>query len=112
MTIKNVTKNIILSENVQKAKNWKDKTIGLIGTKKPQSLLLRTHFGIHTFGMRYPIDVLILNSQNKVVALKENLKPNRMFLWNPHYDNVLELPKGTINKSKTQLGDHLLCKDK
>jgi hypothetical protein len=71
-------------------------------------MLLKTHFGIHTFGMKYPIDILILDQQNCVVARKENLKPNTIFLWNPRYETVLELPAGTIKKTKTEIDDNIL----
>lgn len=84
--------------SVKKATNLKDKVAGLIGKEKPESLMLKTHFGIHTFGLKFPIDVLILNNENKVVSIKEYLKPNRIFLWNPMYEKVLELPNGTIKK--------------
>ena len=83
---------------VKTAKNIKEKVIGLIGQKKPSALMLKTHFGIHTFGLRFPIDVLILNKKNIVVSIKKDLKPNRIFLWNPLYENVIELPSGTIEK--------------
>ena len=83
---------------VIEAKNLREKIQGLIGKKKPQSLMLKTRFGIHTFGLKFPIDVLILNNENKVASIKKNLKPNRIFLWNPMHDKVLELPSGTIQK--------------
>lgn len=85
---------------VKEAKNIKEKVQGLIGREKPDSLMIKTHFGIHTFGLKFPIDVLILNDKNKVMSLKKNLLPNRVFLWNPLYEKVIELPIGTIDKKK------------
>lgn len=81
---------------VKKLKILKERAVGLIGKKEIIPVIFETRFGIHTFGMRVVIDVLILDKDKKVVALKESLKPNRIFLWNPHYKIVLELPKGTI----------------
>lgn len=92
---------------VQKAKNIKEKVIGLIGKKNPQNFMLKTHFGIHTFGLKFPIDVLILNNENKIVAIKKNLMPQRVFVWNPKYDQVLELPSGTIDKKNLKINDAL-----
>lgn len=66
--------------------------------------MFRTRFGIHTFGMHYPIDVIILDKQQIVVHLKENLMPNRLYFWNPKYSIVIELPKETIKKKKISLG--------
>jgi len=76
---------------------------GLIGKTKPQALMIKTRFGIHTFGLKFPIDILILNDKNKVILIKKNLKPNRIFLWNPIYKKVLELPPGTIEKKKIKM---------
>lgn len=89
---------------VHQAKNLREKVQGLIGSKKPKNFLLKTRFGIHTFGLTFPIDVVILNKSHQVVVLKENLKPYNIFLWNPRYDTVLELPEGTIREEKIELG--------
>lgn len=51
-----------------------------------------TRFGIHTFGMTKPIDVFILNKENKVVKICKSIKPGRIFIWNPKYYKVLETP--------------------
>ncbi len=83
--------------------NLKEKIQGLIGKDKPQTIMIKTHFGIHTFGLKFPIDVLILSNENKVVSMKENLKPNRIFLWNPMYEKVIELPSGTIEKVQIKM---------
>lgn len=86
-----------------KAKNAKsllDKTKGLIGKQDIEPLYFETRFGIHTFGLKETIDVIILNHTNHIIALKEHLKPNRIFLWNPMYKKVVELPKGTIRNKK------------
>jgi uncharacterized membrane protein (UPF0127 family) len=108
MVIKNQIKNTILSESAVKAETFTQKTFGLILSKKPNSMIFQTRFGIHTFFMKYPIDVLVLNKENKVATLKNNLKPNRIFVWNIKHDNIIELPEGTIKKTATRIGDHIL----
>lgn len=85
------------------ARGFREKTVGLIGKRKPYPLLIQTRFGIHTFGLRFPIDVLVLDKQSRIVNLKESLNPNRIFVWHPKHNTVIELPKGTINKL------HLSC---
>ena len=89
----------------RRTKSLKEKVIGLIGREKPVSLLIKTHFGIHTFGLKFPIDVLILDKKNKIVSLEKNLMPGKIFLWNPIYNKVLELPVGTIDKKKIKIND-------
>lgn len=88
---------------VKKAVNLKEKIQGLIGKDKPYCLMIETRFGIHSFGLKFPIDVLILNNNNEVVSIKKSLMPNRIFLWNPLYKKVIELPVGIIEKLKIKI---------
>jgi len=75
-----------------------------MGKSKIVPVSLDTHWGIHTFGVRSPIDVVILDNNNRVAKLTQNLPPNRIFLWNPLYQHVIELPAGAIAKKKITLG--------
>lgn len=111
MKIVNQTKKTTIAENVIVPKSLLDQSLGLLKHKAPQAMLLKTRFGIHTFGMRYTIDVLILDNKNKVVAMKESIKPNKIFVWDINYDTVLELPPGTIKKTKTEKEDFLIFLD-
>lgn len=83
---------------------------GLITSKKAHPVYFKTRFGIHTFGLRFPIDVLILDKGNRVVRIRRDLKPYRIFLWNPAFDKVIELPAGEIQKKKIKLGNRLSLK--
>lgn len=72
--------------------------VGLIGQKNPQPVLIKTRFGIHTFGLKFPITVLVLKKQEeeniyKVIQIKQNLLPNHFFFWNPKYNLILEFPQ-------------------
>ena len=96
--------------SLKEAKNIKEKVIGLIGRKKPHNIMIKTHFGIHTFGLKFPIDVLIINNQNQAVKIKRSLKANSIFLWNPRYSKVLELTDGFIDRNKIKLKDQILIK--
>lgn len=88
---------------VKKAEFFR-KINGLIGQKKIEPLFFQTRWGIHTFGVKKPIDVIILDDNHTVVAIKQNLKPNRIFFWNPKYQNVLELP---INVYNLEIGEKI-----
>ncbi len=100
-----MTNKKILSKNARHAKSFKDKTLGLIFEKRQKSLVIHTRFGIHTHLMEKPIDILILDSNSKVVRVKEKLEPNKIFIWNPKFSTVIELPKSTVSKTKTKVGD-------
>ncbi|HWY79490.1 MAG TPA: DUF192 domain-containing protein [Candidatus Sulfotelmatobacter sp.] len=108
MKVWNKTRNTTLAKQLIIPQKLLDQSFGLLKYKTPVAMLLQTHFGIHTFGMHYPIDVLILNKNKQIVAVGENIKPNRIFLWNPQYETVLELPPGTIERTKTKNRDKLL----
>ena len=95
---------------VKKVKNIREKVTGLIGRKEPYALMLETHFGIHTFGLKFPIDVLILNKDDRVSKIKKSLKPNNIFLWNPIYYKVLELPEGYVDRKKIKINDQISLK--
>jgi len=90
---------------VKRLKTLKERAVGLIGKKEITPVMFETRFGIHTFGLKFPIDVLILDNQKRVVAFRELLTPNRIFLWNPRYKTVIEAPIGTIKKLQIKKGD-------
>ena len=105
MKIVNKTKKTTLAENAIEAKTVKAQSLGLLAHKEPVALILRTRFGIHTFGMKYPIDVLILDQTYHVAELKQNMQPNTIFLWNIKHTIVIELPAETIRNTNTNHGD-------
>ena len=104
--IKNETKKTIISKQHLR-KGAFGKIRGLIGEKTPRAVVFNTRFGIHTFFLLFPIDVIILDKNRRVVALRKMLKPNRIFLWNSRFTTVIELPGGSLEKSRTQLDDLL-----
>lgn len=103
--IRNESRKTVIGEEYKFAQNFLDKAFGLLLQSNPRVLFFETRLGIHTFFMRDKIDVVILDNHNRVVDLKINLAPNRIFVWDPKFSLVLELPSGTIIKSKTEIGD-------
>jgi uncharacterized membrane protein (UPF0127 family) len=103
-----------VASEVQVADKVVSQLIGWIGRKEiaPQEgLWLPFCSGVHTFFLRFPVDVIFLDSNYRVIGLVENLKPWRStrFFWNARY--ALELPSGTISTSQTHLGDQLAPED-
>ena len=105
MLLINHTTNEIISQKLFIANSFLENISGLLRQKRGTSMLFITRFGIHTFFMKYPITVLVLNNKNQIVQIKQNLKPNRIFIWNPKYTKIIELPTPTTN---CQLGQILL----
>lgn len=89
------------------AKNMIQRMTGLIGKHTAHGLVINTRFGIHTFGLKFPIDVLVLDNDGHVMSMKKHLKPHRVFFWNPMHDIVLELPEGTIDENNIEKGSKI-----
>lgn len=107
LTLKNLTNEITISDQASVATTIFDRMFGLLNPKSPKYLIIRTHFGIHTFFMKYPIDVMLLDKNNRVVQLRENLPPFRLFFYNPQYSTVVEMPKGTLHKYHVCINDKI-----
>ena len=62
--------------------------------------------GVHTFGMKFPIDVIFLSRKRKILKIRPNMVRARMAL-SLRAHSVLELPAGTLEKTGTEVGDQL-----
>lgn len=91
----------------KKVSSWLKKMRGLICEKKPASLFFITRFGIHTFGMRFPIDIIIMDEDHRVVKIGKHIRPGNLYFWNPKYRFVLELPDGETDRLKIETGEKI-----
>jgi uncharacterized membrane protein (UPF0127 family) len=104
----NLTKQTWLATKVRKADNFITRLIGLLKRTHlgpEEALWLMPSKGIHTIGMKFPIDVVFLNKRHHVVGLMSGLSPYRISAVHLSGYSVLELPNGTIKKSCTEIGD-------
>ncbi len=110
MRIINLTKNHILAENIFLADNFLKRLKGLLGYKsfeKNQAMILRPSNAVHTFFMRFPIDVLFIDRNNTVVKTVSNMGSFRATGIYLKSAFVIELPAGVINSTQTTEGDYL-----
>lgn len=108
MPVINLTKQTWLATKVRKADNFLTRLVGLLKRTHlgpEEALWLMPSKGIHTIGMKFPIDVVFLTKDNQVVGLMSGLPPYRISAIHFRGYSVLELPNGTIRKSRTELGD-------
>jgi uncharacterized membrane protein (UPF0127 family) len=108
MKARNVRNNRELSNNVDIADTFYKRMKGLLGKSEMltgEALWIKPCNSIHTFLMRFPIDVIFLNKNNKVIATKKKLRPNRLTRIYPKAVGVLELPAGTVEATATVVGD-------
>jgi uncharacterized membrane protein (UPF0127 family) len=99
-----------LARRVEKADSFWKRLRGLGGRREfppGQALWIIPCRGVHTRGMRFPIDVLFLDSARRVLAMEKNLAPGRFPAVRWRARTVLELPAGTLHGSDTRIGDHI-----
>jgi uncharacterized protein len=63
---------------------------------------------IHTIGMMFSFDLILMDKNFKVVGLRELVRPFRITMPNHKAESVLELPAHSIFRSRTQIGDQLV----
>jgi uncharacterized membrane protein (UPF0127 family) len=63
--------------------------------------------GVHTFGMRFPIDVAYLDAQGQIIKAYHRLAPFRLAALSFRAKSVLELPPGILAQTNTHVGDVL-----
>ena len=108
----NCTRTTYLATELMIARTHWTRFRGLMATdasrfRRGQGLWISPSRGVHTFAMRFPIDVVYLDRERFVIHLEEELKPWRLAAIRIQATSVLELPIGTIRESKTTLGDQV-----
>ena len=86
--------------NISKYNTFFNRLRGLMFRLKPivnEGIILEPCNSIHMFFMFFPIDVVFLDDQNRIVYLKENVRPWSVILPKKHAQSVIELPTETIS---------------
>ena len=112
MVAVNRTRGLRLASSVRVARTHWTRLRGLIGTSPSEfqpgsALWIVPCRGVHTFAMRFPLDLLYLDSRGCVVGVFENIRPWRVAPMRMKAASVLELPSGAIAHSATQSGDRI-----
>ena len=72
-----------------------------------QGLWIVPSRGVHTFAMRFPIDVVYLDEDKVVIHAEQDLRPWRVAPVRLGAASVLELPANTLNSTGTVVGDEI-----
>jgi uncharacterized protein len=107
----NKTKETFLALNVTVADSVLSRLVGLLGKRSLEpggGVWIVPCNSIHTIGMLFRIDVILVDRDLKVVGLHELLRPFSVTSPNFRAESVLELPIHTIIGSKTEIGDQLV----
>ena len=104
----NATRAAAIATEVEKADTSASRNKGLLGRSSmaaQEGLWIVPCPMIHTFFMKFSIDVLFFDSTMRVVRVIENLRPWRLSPWVLSARSVLEL-KGGVLKGSVKAGDH------
>jgi len=107
---RNVDTGAIVADNVAVAATHAERAVGLLarnGLEPGEALWIVPSRGVHTWGMRFAIDVLALDERGVVIDQVTALKPWRIRLPRRGTAGVLELPSGTLNASGTAIGHRI-----
>jgi len=105
------TKEKFLAFRVNIADSVAGRLIGLLGRRslKPDGgVWIVPANAIHTIGMLFAFDVVMIDKNFRVVSVKEFVKPFRVILPKLRAESVIELPAHTIFRSRTEVGDELV----
>ena len=109
LRVTNQTRGRMLAERADVADTSAKRRTGLLkhtGLAPGEGLWIVPCEGIHTFAMKFPIDVVFLNRQHKILKIRSNMVRSRIALSLLAH-SVLELPAGTLEQTGTARGDQL-----
>lgn len=113
--MRNRTRGISLADRADIADTSEKRRTGLLkhkGLEPGEGLWIVPCEGVHTFAMKFAIDVLFLSKRSKADGAVKVLKvrpsmPRRRIALKLSAHSVLELPAGRVVETGTQVGDEL-----
>jgi len=109
LRVRNQSKNTLVADRADIADTSKKRKIGLLKHTKlepGEGLWITPCEAVHTIGMKFPIDVVFLDKQRRVVKIRSSL-PKWRLAGSLRAHSVLELPSGRAEATQTVAGDQL-----
>src|SRR3569623_336259 len=106
----NITRGTTVGENIELANTSTTRMFGLLGRKGLDvggGLWIKPSSGVHTFFMRFSIDVIGLDKDLNVIKLWHCLPPFRVTSVSMKLKSVIELPCGAIKAAEIRIGDRI-----
>ncbi len=111
LVAKNLDTDAVVARRVTVAKRRLERAVGLLTRDHLDAgdgLLIVPCRGVHTWFMRFTIDIIVLNAVGRVVDTVAGLRPWRVRFPREGSFSVLELPEGTLLASHTEIGHRIL----
>lgn len=106
----NATTGNIVATRIDILSTFLQRAVGLLARpsmRGDEGVLIRPCRAIHTMGMRFPIDVVFADGQNRVLRVVSEVRPNRPLLACPGATIVIELGRGVLRDIEILPGDRL-----
>ena len=108
--VTNAANGAVIAAKVRVADTMKTRAVGLLGRAgmtPDEGLLITRCDSIHTFFMKFPIDLLYLDKDFRVIRVVSDMGPSRMSFCLGKASQVLEL-KGGVAKNQAELAGAVL----
>ncbi len=107
LQVLNVTRGTVLATQMEPAHTGATRRKGLLGRdglNPGGGLWIAPCESVHTFFMRFAIDLVYLDRKNNIKKVRSSVGPWRMSACFAAH-SVLELPAGTVRATQTEAGD-------
>ncbi len=107
LQVVNVTRGTVLATRLEAAHTGAKRRKGLLGRDglaAGEGLWIAPCESVHTFFMRFPIDLVYLDRERRIRKARSSVGPWRLSACLSAH-SILELPAGTILKTQTEPGD-------
>jgi len=107
--VRNQTRGTVLGEDIDVADTSAKRRTGLLKherLEKGTGLWIDPCESVHTFFMKFPIDLVYIDRHAKVRKVRNAVPPWRLSACLTAH-SILELPAGTAAETGTQVGDEL-----
>jgi uncharacterized membrane protein (UPF0127 family) len=107
--VRNQTRDTVLGQAIEVADTSAKRRTGLLKHERLEpgtGLWIVPCESVHTFFMKFPIDLVYVDQQHKVRKVRIAVPPWRLSACLPAH-SILELPAGTVEQTGTQPGDEL-----
>jgi uncharacterized protein len=109
VAIRNATRGTLIAKRAEVAGSGAKRSKGLLGRKgldPGEGMWIVPCEAVHTFFMQFPIDLIYLDRSHRVKKTRTAMPAWRLSACLTAH-SILELPAGTIVKTRTQRGDLL-----
>ena len=108
--LKNQATGDVVADHIAQPKGWYGRTLGLLGRTAlaaNEGLWIDRCWGVHTVGMKFPIDVVFLDEEFRIVSIRQNVRAGRLAVSQANANHVVELAAGTCENFDLLCGDRM-----